>query len=109
MVLMVAVGGLATARLTRLVVADEILEPVRRRLLVRLDPDNGFHQKLVYLATCQWCVSMWIGTPVAAAILTFPDSWVTWSVLLTLAFSQITGILGVMESHYGGSEENVDR
>lgn len=87
------VGALATARLTRLAVEDEIAEPIRRRVLRRLDPDNVFHLKLVYLMSCQWCVSIWTGAAVAALVGAFPHAVPVWIALSTLAFSQITGIL----------------
>src|SRR5689334_318949 len=52
----------AVARLTRLVCADKITEPVRTAAAVRLRAGNW----LAYLLHCRWCVSVWIAFPAAA-------------------------------------------
>lgn len=54
----------ATVRLTRLIVADTIMEPIRRRL----------HGWLGYLAECPWCASVWVGGGVFAAAHFAPDT-----------------------------------
>lgn len=105
-VLMFTVGALATARLTRLLIEDEIADPLRRAVLSRLDPDNAFHLKLVYLMGCRWCVSIWTGAPVAAALIQFPGSALVWIALSTLAFSQITGILGTISDRNDSARNN---
>lgn len=57
--------ALATARLTRLITTDKISEPARQWLITRL----GATSKIVYLAHCPWCMSIWV------AALTTPAYW----------------------------------
>jgi hypothetical protein len=47
--------GLATYRLTKLVIDDEITSEIREKLLAKL----GDHPKLSYFLHCPWCVSIW--------------------------------------------------
>lgn len=77
--LILAVG--AAARITRLVVADTITEPLRawalpriarsrteRRLIAQgkdATPPTGVRSALVTLATCHWCSGMWVAAIVA--------------------------------------------
>lgn len=46
----------ATARLTRLVTDDYITRHLRAYLIRKRGPDSD----IAYLATCPWCLSMWI-------------------------------------------------
>lgn len=57
-------GAAATARLTRLVTSDSILDRPRRRYLRVMDQSG--HPKMAELAMCPWCSSIWIGGAVAA-------------------------------------------
>lgn len=66
--LALVIGGLATARLTRLITTDEITSPLRR-VAWKIDPNL---RHVGYLITCPYCVGVW-----AAAL-----SWL----LLTLAY-----------------------
>jgi hypothetical protein len=98
--LLVVLGALATARLTRLLTADQLTEPARRRLLQRVQ-EGG---RLEYLMVCRWCASVWVGLPVALAVVAAaPDLRPSLAVgalvaaLLTLAYSHITGLLAVRE------------
>lgn len=50
-------------RVTRLIVADAILDPVRVRLLLKL----GEESRIMYLLTCSWCMSVWVGAGISAA------------------------------------------
>ena len=50
----------ATARVTRLVVEDEIARPARVWVEVRTGPDS----RLTYLVNCPYCVSVWAGIAV---------------------------------------------
>lgn len=50
-------------RLTRLVVADEILHKFRVWIVLKLGPNNP----IAVLVTCSWCMSVWIGAAVGAA------------------------------------------
>jgi hypothetical protein len=76
-----AVDALATARLTRLVVDDEIFQPVRDRVQGRW-PES----KLAYLMTCPVCVSIWAGVAVAGFGRSPTLGWVK----RTLALSEAT-------------------
>lgn len=54
---------LATERLTRLVVDDELTRPVREAVGTRW-PDS----KMNYLVSCRACVSVWAGLAVSSGI-----------------------------------------
>ena len=98
--LLVIVGALATARLTRLVTADQLTLPLRRRVL-QVVREGG---RLEYLASCSWCASMWIAAPVAIVVLSLcpdlqgdgPHNAAVYG-LLTLAYSHVTGRLARTE------------
>lgn len=91
--LLAALGALATARITRLIVADRLTLPVRRRVLSRVREGGS----LEYLLSCSWCTSIWVGLLVAAFVehAAFADqpkpTRVLLWLLLTLAFSHLTG------------------
>ena len=56
------IDALATARITRLVVEDEITEPLRDKVMGQW-PDS----KVAYLVGCRICVSVWAGGVVVVA------------------------------------------
>jgi hypothetical protein len=85
------VAALATARLTRLVTRDRITHAVRRRILLRLYEDG----LPAYMLVCDWCMSMYAGTAVAAWTVWGP-SWKLWP-LAVLAFSHTAGWLASKE------------
>ncbi|HEX6518264.1 MAG TPA: hypothetical protein VF049_22075 [Nocardioidaceae bacterium] len=92
LVLMV-VMTLATARVTRLVTRDRILDAPRRAVLRAL-PDGHL---LAYLVVCDWCVSVYTGG-VAAVGGAWAGWWPwAWAPALTLAFSYVTGYLASRE------------
>ena len=101
--LLVVLGALATARLTRLLTADRLTLPLRRRLLQGVQ-EGGQHE---YLLTCRWCLSMWIAPAVTGLVVGLAPEPQPASVgvagtvlvgcLLTLAYSQITGQLAAAE------------
>ena len=72
--IVLVVSALAVYRLTRLLTADEILAEPRARLV------NG-GGRAGYLATCAWCVSIWVA--------------VAWLLLLLLAPLLAVLIVGV--------------
>lgn len=91
--LMVVVMALATARVTRLVTRDRILDAPRRAVLRAL-PDEHL---LAYLVVCDWCVSIYTGTFAAVG-----GAWAgwwpwAWVPMLALAFSHVTGWLASRE------------
>lgn len=78
----------AVARLTRLVTADYITKPVRERVKARYG-DNRLH----YFVTCDWCVSIWVAPPVAAAAIFWPTNRVVLLALLALTASLVAGLM----------------
>ncbi len=84
------VDALATYRLTRLLVRDEITRRPRRWLA---DHYEGW---AVYLSTCMWCMSVWVAGAVVVVLTYFvPYGWSF--VASVLAFSAVTGYLGSRE------------
>jgi hypothetical protein len=83
----------ATARLTRLVTTDKILEAPREALLDRLNP----HGMITYMLGCRWCVSIYAGAATTIyAILTAGNVWCM-APMAALTASQVTGLLASME------------
>lgn len=117
----VAVYALAVARITRLIVADRVLERPRRAVIlsawrrahpwVLKEPENQQARHLAgvmstyadnppmlaYLVVCPWCVSIWVGGAVAPLALAWGTR--TWMLApaLALAFSHVTGFLATKE------------
>lgn len=91
--------ALAVARVTRLVVADEITREMRDAVMRRLNEEKAFHLKLAYLLTCTWCASVWVAPPIAVGTHYFGahDWW--WLTLSTVAASQVAGMLGEISSY----------
>lgn len=83
---------LAIARLARLVTADTITARPRVWLQTRLPG------KLAYLIGCPWCASPYVGAPVAAAVVWWPENRAVWFVLLVLAGSYVAGFLAAYDS-----------
>lgn len=78
--------GLIT-RLTRLLVADQATYWIRARIVLRLGPDHP----ISYLATCSWCLSVWIGAAVCTAAYWWSDTSAWFFVCLAATASLITG------------------
>lgn len=100
-VAMLALIVLATARLTRLVTTDVLLDAPRTAFLRwRIDrtakrsgkhPDEG--GKLAYLIVCDWCASVYIGAAVSGAWWAWGETiWYT-AVLAALSASYAAGFL----------------
>ena len=87
-VLDVVLDALATYRITRLVVEDEITAQLRDMLWDRYDPSDT---KIGYLVTCPWCVSFWAGLGVVAVRAAAPRQWS--AMAQALAFSAAAGIV----------------
>ncbi len=77
------------ARLTRLLTTDQISYPIRRRVVVRLGPDNWF----AYLITCPWCLGLWVSAAVAAGAYWWADTRWWLCVALAGTASYATGLL----------------
>lgn len=84
------VGALATHRLTRLVLEDEVTRPLRERVL-EAAPDG----RLAYFLTCPWCVSVWVGAGFAALTAAAPVTAAAAGAVL--AWSSVTGLLASLE------------
>lgn len=120
----VAVYALAVARITRLIVADKVLERPRRAVILSAwlraypwvraeEPDDPTQQRknlamvmanhadnppmLAYLVVCPWCVSIWVGAVMAPLALAWGTRWWMLAPALALAFSHITGFLATKE------------
>lgn len=57
---------LALARVTRVIVADQLTDFIRIWAYKR---SKGAETKLTYFVQCAWCMSMWLG---------FATAWVIW-------------------------------
>lgn len=79
--------ALATYRLSRLVVEDEITASLRDKIWAKYPPST----KLGYLLTCYWCTSVWISTALIFSYILIPT--VTITVALIFALSAVTGII----------------
>jgi len=91
-----AVSVLATYRLTKLVVSEEITSNLREAVFERFgDPNDN---KVSYLVTCPHCVSMYTGAVVALSRMMFPK--LSEPVLDALAFSALTGIMAEREDSF---------
>jgi hypothetical protein len=77
--------ALATYRLTRLLIEDEILAGPRTRLLGQLDQEG----KLRYLLGCYWCLGLWVSLLITAF---FAPTILLWLVV-SLATSALVGLL----------------
>lgn len=58
-----ALLGLATYRLTKLVIEDQITASLRDKVFEKFPPQNTM---VGYLFTCPWCVSIWAGAGLLA-------------------------------------------
>jgi len=93
-VLILTLYVLSVMRLTRLVNADTILDPVRIRLARRFGPTSG----VLEFVGCPWCVGFWISLA-GAAVPVLLLEWPWWSMLpLGLAASQLIGMLAPLSS-----------
>lgn len=90
--LQLLIYALAVARVTGLIVADTITEPVRDRLVNWLDDTPGSAGEwFSSLITCPWCAGMWVSLAAAPLVWFWGDSPVMLVPALALAFSQVTG------------------
>jgi hypothetical protein len=90
--LQLLIYALAVARVTGLIVADTITEPVRDRVINWLDDTPGSAGNwFASLITCPWCAGMWVSLVAAPLVWFWGGSPVMLIPALALAFSQITG------------------
>lgn len=82
-----AIRGLATYRLSRLVVEDEITEPLREKIWQKHPPTT----RLGYLITCYWCSSIYAASALEISRIIAPKT--TQRVETVLALSAVAGIV----------------
>ena len=98
LIILLVLGILATARLTRFIVEDRLAVSWRRAVIRKWGEDSLGS----YLIHCPWCMSLWIGIPVIGTSVLLPHffpSLTYWFVaaLGILAASYITGLLSKLE------------
>lgn len=89
----IVIDGLATYRVTRLVVEDHLFDRPRDRLVARLQLAD--HPKLIELIGCPWCVSVYVGFGVVALRRLVPRVW--GPLASALAASAVAGLLATHE------------
>jgi len=82
------VGVLAVARITRLLVEDQLMVKYRQWVVRKW----GETSMVAYLAHCPWCTSIWVAVAVMPIAVLFPVKWVI-AALAIPAASMITGLL----------------
>lgn len=91
--LQLLIYALAVARVTGLIVADSITEPIRDWIVARLDDRPAtLGESISTLITCPWCAGMWVSLAAAPLVWFLGDSPVMLILGLALAFSQLTGM-----------------
>jgi hypothetical protein len=84
----VVILSLFVYRLTRLIVLDEILAPVRDWIWDRKSPRSSH---IGYLFTCSWCMSLWVALPIVFSYVVFPSITILIGCIFTL--SAIAGLI----------------
>lgn len=91
--LWILVDSLAVYRLTRLVTADTITEPMRNWIGGQRGGEVK-RQKAFDFITCPWCTSIWLAAGAVAATRLVPDPWSYLALLLTA--SAVAGALSTV-------------
>ena len=81
-------AGLATYRISKLLIEDVIFERPREAIFRRFPPEST---KTGYFFTCYWCTSMWVATLLTIGFILIPS--VMLFICLPFAISAIVGIL----------------
>ena len=84
--------GLATFRIARFLVIDELFSSARNRLWKRFPPETN---KFGYLFTCVWCMSFWTASLLVISRIIMPT--ITLYVCLAFALSAVAGLLAAYE------------
>lgn len=87
-VVCLVVAMIAVARITRLLVLDELLVGYRRWVVNRWGKDS----KITYLVHCPWCTSIWVALVVMPPSVIWPNRWML-AALAIPAASMIAGML----------------
>lgn len=83
-----AISALATYRLSRLAIEDEITAPIRDKIWSKYPPERS---KIGYLLTCYWCSSIYAASALEISRMIAPRT--TRSVETVLAVSAVAGLL----------------
>lgn len=84
--------GLATYRVTRLFTRDMIMGFLRNAFWKKFPPESS---RLGYLSTCEWCLSIWVGSGFVIWVMIIPT--ITYIVATICAVSAIAGLLTAYE------------
>lgn len=89
-----ALYALAVMRVTGLITADQVTAGIRAKVVIWLmrEPRAGWRNELLYLVTCAWCVSIYVGTAAAVLWYTVGTNPVLLVGAIALAFSQLAGM-----------------
>lgn len=91
---MLVIYALAVARITGLIVTDDITEPTRDKIISALDDRPGtLGAFFIALITCPWCAGMWVAMAASPLVWFFGHSPVMLIPAIALAFSQVTGMI----------------
>jgi len=88
LILSLIVGTLAVARITRLLVDDQLTNGYRQWVVRRW----GGESMQSYLAHCPWCTGVWISAIIMPVSALLPNIW-TVTALSVPAASMVTGLL----------------
>lgn len=80
--------ALASYRITRLLIQDEILSPIRDKIWNKWPPETN---KITYLLTCYWCLGAWISAIVTVLVLYC--GMIALVVAIIFALSAVVGII----------------
>lgn len=84
--------GLATYRVTRLIIRDEIFSRPRNFFWKKFPPESSL---IGYLLTCPWCISIWVASIIQISSIINPE--VTYAVGIVFALSAVAGLLTAHE------------
>jgi hypothetical protein len=87
-IIVLIVAMLAVARLSMLIVDDQLLLKFRQRVIKRWGPDS----LPSYFVLCPWCVSVWFAAPIMPVAVLWPNRWVL-AALAIPAASLVAGFL----------------
>lgn len=88
LILALSVAVLAVARITRLLVTDELTIGYRRWVVKRW----GEQSKMAYLAHCPWCTSIYVAAPIMPVATIWPNRWII-AALVVPAASLLSGLM----------------
>lgn len=90
------VAALAVTRLSMLIVDDQLLLPLRRRVVKKWGEDS----LAAYLVHCNWCTSMWLAMPImpasVLAVTGITAQGIVLSLLCVPAASLVAGLISML-------------